>query len=267
MSRVSLGLLLDLVWSATRISLRSFDVTRSWRTLLVALGIGPCLQVVYLVGMSGTTQSDAARIRVAIAAALLSAAIAAVESTSIVLATSRYDGALAPVMLSTLPAFLVWVGQIIAATVVGAAAGLIGVGFTSLFFFGSGTSFPIVGSLVAVIVTSISTAGFGFAVGALSLQLRDSLLPASITVSVMFVLCGVVTPLSNYWGPFQIIANVVPLTQSTEAIDFLLRGDLASYAIRLGIALLIGVAWTVIGSIGWKMLDRRSRRSGSMELL
>lgn len=266
MNRVSLGILVNVIWSATRISLRSFDVTKSWRTLVVALGVGPCLQVVYLVGMSGAAHPEAARIRVAVAAALLSSAIAAVESTSIVLARSRYDGALAPVMLSTLPAFLVWAGHILAATAIGAAAGLIGVGFTSLFFLGSDTPFPFGWSLIAVIATSISSAGFGFAVGAFSLQLRDSLLPSSIMVSVMLVLCGVVTPLANYWGPFQILANFIPLTQCIAAIDFILRGELAAYAAWLGIALLAGAAWVAVGSIGWKLFDRRSRQTGSFEL-
>lgn len=266
MNRVSLGILVNVIWSAARISLRSFDVTKSWGTLLVTLGIGPCLQVVFLVGMSGAAHSEAARIRVAVAAALLSAAIAAVESTSIVLARSRYDGALTPVMLSTLPALLVWAGHIVASTAVGAAAGLIGVSFASLFFVGSDSAFPLVWILIAVIATSISSAGFGFAVGALSLQLRDSLLPSSIMVSVMLVLCGVVMPLANYWGVFQILANFIPLTQSIAAIDSILHGELAAYAAWLGMALLAGAAWVAIGVIGWRLFDRKSRQAGSFDL-
>ncbi|QHC55452.1 ABC transporter permease [Rathayibacter tanaceti] len=238
-------------------------MTRSLRAIIVSLAVGPCLQIVYLVGMSGAT--GGASVRVAIAALLLAGAVVAVESTAVTLATSRRDGVLSAVVLSTLPAALVWLGHVLAATGVGIVSGCAGLVLASILF-GPTADFPLVLSLLAVIVVSLASAGFGFAVAALSLRLRDALLRASIVVSLMILLGGVVAPISSYDAVARIPAYMFPLTSSVQAVDEFLVGHADRSLGLLCLSALTGAIWAVVGGVAWTWALRSSRTTGQLDL-
>ncbi|NQX15738.1 hypothetical protein [Rathayibacter sp. VKM Ac-2857] len=129
------------------VALRTFDATRTRRTLLVAVVLGPVLQVLYFAAVAGSRGSTS--LVVGAGASLLLATLTAVDAVTVSLIRMRYDAVLGSVLLSARPAVLLWSGVVLAAAVVGFAAGLVSLVW-ALLLFGQGVSWQVAAGTIAL---------------------------------------------------------------------------------------------------------------------
>lgn len=256
-----------LIGSSIRVALRSFDATRTARTLLVAAVVGPVLQVVYFAALA-TLPGRNPPIATAVTASLLVAAIGAVESVTVGVTRMRQDGVLPYVLVAPRSASVVWIGATIASGGVGLLAGL--VSLTAAFaLFGAGLSWEqYISSAGIIAVTAIASGGFGFAVGAMTLPVRNGLAWVVPIVGLMTVLGGIVAPTSELPAPALWIARLLPISFGTDAVRAILsEGSSGSAALAACGAFILGSLWFVAGHFGWGVAARRMRRSGTIDLL
>jgi ABC-type multidrug transport system permease subunit len=256
----------SLLGSSIRVAVRTFDATRTKRTFMVAIGLGPILQVLYLVAIAEPATASATIRTVSVTASLLTAAIAAVEAMTLTVNQARYDGTLPALMLSPRAGNTIWIGGTTAAAAAGLCAGLTSLTAASLIYGSSvGTYFA---AAVLMLVTAVASGGLGFAVGVLTLPFRSGLSWTVIVVGVMTVLGGVVAPVEDLPGPARMVSRTLPLSHATQAARMLVDHGMSTDAVlSAALGLVVGTVWFVIGVMSWALVARSSRERGTFDLL
>jgi ABC-type multidrug transport system permease subunit len=256
----------SLLVSSVRIALRTFDATRTKRTFMVAMGLGPILQVLYLVAIAEPAATNAAIRIVPVTASLLTATIAAVEAMTRTVNQARYDGILPALMLSSRTGNTIWIGGTTAAAAVGLCAGLTSLTAASLMCGGGAGTYLAVAALM--LVTAVASGGLGFAVGVLTLPFRSGLSWTVIVVGIMTVLGGVVAPVKELPGPARMVSHTLPLSYATQAARMLVEHGLSADALLSATpGLVAGAVWFAIGVMSWALVARSARERGTFDLL
>lgn len=255
-----------LVAASIVVALRSFDATRTRRTLLVAVMLGPVLQVLYFAAVAGSRGSPS--LVVGAGASLLLATLTAVDSVTVSLTRMRHDAVLGSILLSARPAVLLWSGVALAGAAVGFAAGLVSLVW-ALLLFGQGVSWQVAAGAIALTgCAALAGGGCGFAVGVLGLRSRDGLAWVGPFTAVLTVLGGVVAPVGELPPVVEAVARVLPLGYASDALRTLLgEGWTGALAVQSGAVVVLGAAWFGLGLLGWALARRALRRTGSTDLL
>jgi ABC-type multidrug transport system permease subunit len=256
----------SLLGSSIRVAVRTFDATRTKRTFMVAMGIGPILQVLYLVAIAAPAATNATIRTVSVTASLLTAAIAAVEAMTLTVNQARYDGTLPALMLSSRTGSTIWIGGTTAAAAVGLCAGLTSLTTAALICGGGVGAYLAVAALM--LVTAIASGGLGFAVGVLTLPFRSGLSWTVIVVGIITVLGGVVAPVEDLPGPARMVSHTLPLSHATRAARMLVEHGMSTDAVLSAtLGLVVGTVWFVIGVMSWALVTRSARERGTFDLL
>lgn len=120
--------------------------------------------------------------------------------------------------------------------------------------------------LLTILITTISTAGLGLVLGALSL----------ITVNVMFVnntvyflllaLSGANIPVEELPGWLQPLAQIIPLTRGIESVRRIAAGDsLADISGLLIGEMVIGAVYIALGYTVFRWFEFQARQRGTLE--
>jgi hypothetical protein len=244
------------------VAMRSFDATRTRRTLLVAVVVGPVLQVLYFAAVSAPT------IVIGAGASLLLATLTAVDAVTVSLTRLRHDAVLGSVLLSARPAVLLWSGVAIAAAGVGCAEGLVSLVW-ALLLFGQGVPWQVAAGAIGLTgCAALAGSGCGFAVGVLGLRSREGLAWVGPFSAILTVLGGVVAPVDELPPVVEAVARVLPLGYASDALRTLLgEGSIGALAVQTGAAVVLGAAWFGLGLLGWALARRTLRRTGGTELL
>lgn len=120
-----------------------------------------------------------------------------------------------------------------------------------------------VGMLVAV----IGTYGLGLAIAAFSInRYRISNLVYNLVFYTLVAIGGVNVPTSVFPGWVQGVAAVLPLHHALLGSRELLANGLTAVAMsELGAELTIGLAWMVVGLIGFRNVGEGGRRDGTLD--
>ena len=120
--------------------------------------------------------------------------------------------------------------------------------------------------MLTILITTISTAGLGLVLGALSL----------ITVNVMFVnntvyflllaISGANIPVDELPGWLQPISQIIPLTRGIESVRRIAAGDsLGDIAGLLAGEMLIGGVYIALGYTVFRWFEHQARVHGTLE--
>lgn len=123
------------------------------------------------------------------------------------------------------------------------------------------------GLILVILVTAISTCGFGLLLGSLSL----------ITVNIMFVnnfiyvslllLSGANVPLDKLPTWMQVLSEILPLTRGIAAARLSVQGATLQDMLPLLLGeLMIGCTYGILGFLGFKWLELQAKRLGTLEL-
>ena len=256
----------SVVPASVVVALRTIDATRTRRTLLVAVVVGPILQLLFLAAVAGPGRP--APLAVGVTASLLLAVLTPVDAVATALARMRQDEVLATVLLSARSAALLWLGPVLAGAAVGVPAGLVSLVVAVLLIDPVAGAEHAVGAIVLVCCAALAGSGCGLAVGVLGLRSRDGLAWVGPFAAVVTVLGGVVAPVDALPPALAAVARVLPLGQATDAARTLLaEGVTGGFALQTAAVVLIGGAWFGLGLLGWAAARRALRRTGGVELL
>ncbi len=113
---------------------------------------------------------------------------------------------------------------------------------------------------------AFSCTGIGFVFGSLSLVVRDGWMITSTFVSALYILSGVNFPVESLPSVLQPVAYALPLTRGVQAARLALQGaEPGAIASLLVGEVLVGAAYLVIGYVVFRMIERRSMSSGTLD--
>lgn len=200
-----------------------------------------------------------------------SAVLATAMETLLVIPTTtreRYSGTLPLLVASPSRLWPVFLGRSVqwlpsgvgTATV---ALFVVGPAFGVTFTFASG-----VAAFGLLLLVALTTYGYGLALAALVLRfMRLRNWATNLSYTVMMLICGVMVPVSFWPVWVQALAQVFPLTHALESIRHLEDGtsNPGRALMHIGIALLVALAWYVVGALSLERLASSGRRHGTIE--
>lgn len=119
----------------------------------------------------------------------------------------------------------------------------------------------------AIVVAALSTTGFGLLLGSVSLMVRDVYIVMNTAYLILLALAGVTVPvrLLPEWAVW--ITPLLPVSRSAEAARGALSGaSMHTVAGSLGIELLVGSGYMVLGFLVYRYLEVASRRCGQYDM-
>lgn len=119
---------------------------------------------------------------------------------------------------------------------------------------------------LCVLLVSISTAGFGLALGSVSLVYRDILLVANAFYFLLLLLAGVNFPVGRLPAALQFVSYALPMTRGIQAARLAVAGEgLQDVAGLLAAELAVGICYALIGFTLFRWLENRARQQGIRE--
>lgn len=116
------------------------------------------------------------------------------------------------------------------------------------------------------VVTAVSSAMFGLALGAVSMRTRDLWVGSNLVFNLMLLLCGTAVPLAALPGWLAAVGRALPVTGGIEATRRLVGGaGLPDVAGLIGREALNGVLYGALGYVLLRIFEMESRRRGSLD--
>jgi ABC-2 type transport system permease protein len=120
---------------------------------------------------------------------------------------------------------------------------------------------------LAVLLAAYACTGLGLLAAAIALLVRESAVLSNIIFGVLLVFCGVNVVLTEMPGWMAGVAQGLPLTRSIAAARNALAGSgLSDIGAELARELLLGTAYVVAGVVLLTLIERQSRRNGSLDM-
>jgi ABC-2 type transport system permease protein len=227
--------------------------------------IAPLFQILLFtyIGRAASLESDEFYV---IGNALQYGAIPCLFAMAAAIAGERWQQTLPMILATPAPRLPLFVGRALPVIANGFFVALFGLAAGGLIL---GIDVPA-GSVPAIVlataVSAYSCTGLGLVNAALGLRVRETAVLGNIIFGILLVFCGVNIPLDELPGWMSATAQVLPLTHSIEAARELADGvPLADVAGLLGIELLVGTAWAVVGYVLLRVFEFEARRRATLE--
>jgi ABC-2 type transport system permease protein len=122
--------------------------------------------------------------------------------------------------------------------------------------------------LLAIAVTTVSTAGLGLALGSLSLVTVNAIFFGNLIYFLLLAFCGVNIPLENMPEWVQVISNFLPITHGLEAAREIVKGSgFGEVSSLLAWELVIGMAYILLGYSFFRWIEFQARRRGTLDTM
>jgi ABC-2 type transport system permease protein len=119
---------------------------------------------------------------------------------------------------------------------------------------------------LVVVIAATSCTGLGMVTAALALRVRQTAVLSNIIFGLLLVFCGVNLPEANQPGWMAAVGSWLPLTHAIEAARAVVAGSgLGAVGAELLKELMIGAVYFAIGLSAISLLERESRRTGSLD--
>ncbi len=133
------------------------------------------------------------------------------------------------------------------------------------FLFDARIEGPILPALaVTVVLCVLAMSVVGFVVAAVFVEVRKAESVAEAVVAPLWLLSGVLIPVSALPGPAQVLSQLLPVTFAAEALRAATHSIWDVHAI--GACLALSLLYATLGWIGVNAAARSSRSRGGMHL-
>lgn len=253
---------------SARLAFKSLPEFSTWVTVVVRVLAVPAATSLFYLAISSGAGMAPLQAANAIAAAAGVGAVSAAVAASVLVAQDRFNGTLTYLMIAPYSRISAWTGRFILVAGFGLVMAVIGLS-VSLAITGQAFNLSQWAGIPAVLlVASLSSVGVGYALGAVSLRMRDSLLLANVAEYALPLLTGIVAPVSALPGGLEYVARLIPLTHAIEAGRTLVaNGVTSAFWMQLLAGALTGIVWFVVGWYAWKVLEKRARAAGNVDAL
>lgn len=120
---------------------------------------------------------------------------------------------------------------------------------------------------IVILITAFSTCGLGLMLGSLSLVTRNVMFVNNTVYFLLLILSGSNVVLSNLPGWMQVISNLIPLTRGIASARLIIAGgDLSEISGLIGVELLIGVGYILVGYILFRWFETQAKRRGTLDI-
>jgi len=204
---------------------------------------------------------------VVIGNAVQSVAITTLYAVSDIPGTEKHVGTLPTLMSTPSSLFSIFLGMAIFNIVSGFLAVGISLCYATFIFGVSFSSANYLSVIVVIILTVLSLAGMGMAIGGIGLRLRTSAIIANVVSYIGLVLCGVNFPISYLPGWLQSISYCLPLTYAVDAT----RGAVAGSTVfalwePISMMIILGLVYAVLSIVLFSFFEKSAKRSGSYDM-
>lgn len=256
---------------ACRVSLRSVYSFGTVPATVAQVVVTPVLNALLYLMLAWDVASDGGP--EGVAAAALAAAVGAcsaraIESTTTIFMSDRYEGALPFVLTASGRT-----GTVLAVRLIcGMGTGVVSCVPSLVVLWVSG-ALAVLGAAeaaalaVVVLASAAVSAAVGLLVYSVSLTAEDELLVLNVFGYVLPLACGSVAAVSSYPGPVQALCSLVPVSGVTEAVRALAEGDIVAALAAAGAAVALGAIWLIAGLVVLRVGERRQRRLGRADVL
>ncbi len=235
-----------------------------WAMQLFFMSLFQMAFFVYIVKFAGGEEIGIAF--VAVGNAIASVAYVAIFSVCNITGEEKQGGTLTPLLATPANRMAMFVGRAMFQVFNGIATVFIAL-FYAWAVFGvdfSMTNWPAL--IVVVVLTSLTTVGFGLMLSSFGLYLRTSMVIANIFLFIGLLFSGVNFPVTYLPDYLQPLAYIFPLTYGTEAAREAVSGTgLMGMADLLIAQIIVGTIALLIGYLIFKLFEDLSRRLGTMD--
>lgn len=200
--------------------------------------------------------------------AVLSTSVVCVFGGTMAVANERRYGTLSAVLLSPRSRTAIFLGRALpyAANAVLTATVVLAVG--CLLFGVEIAPSAWLPLLLVLAVAALSCAFFGLVLGAIGLRLRDLWLISNVSATVLILVSGVNVPAQELPAGLRALGDVLPLKHAAEAARDVASGTgLADVLPRLGVEVLLAVAYALLAAVLLRVFEREGRRSAALDVL
>lgn len=195
-----------------------------------------------------------------------SVATSTLYSTSNISSTEKHTGTLEPILYSPAKLFHIFLGK----SSFGITTGFVSVVISliyAVFIFGVDFGSANLGAIAVIsVLTCLSLAGMGLAIGSIGIYLRTASILASFFGYIGLLICGVNFPISYLPDWLQIFSYGMPLTYAVEAIRMAIGGaTISMMANPLMIMAVLGTLYLVISWFMFRFFEKISRRNGKTD--
>ncbi|MEV5673814.1 ABC transporter permease [Streptomyces sp. NPDC052503] len=120
------------------------------------------------------------------------------------------------------------------------------------------------GMVLAAVVTTLSMGAFGLLVAALFVQARRAESMASPMIAPLWMVSGILVPVSSLIEPLRPVSRVLPMSWGAEAVRAAAAGS--PYLQALAWCAVTGVVYLFVGSWAINTVAKRSRHKGEINL-
>jgi ABC-2 type transport system permease protein len=227
----------------------------------------PVFQIVFFVylGRSNGQEPDSFFI---VGNAIQACAMASVYGTVMVIANDRFFGTLPFVLASPADRVALFFGRAAPLVANGLLISVLGFVAGRVLFDYSPTGSSLPELLLVLAVVAASCTAFGLVLGTAGLRVREPILVAGLSYSLLLLLCGVNVPSDELPRALELVGSVLPLTHGIEAARELATGASLGDVSDLVVAeVVIGATYAAIAFALFRLLELRARREGSLELV
>jgi ABC-2 type transport system permease protein len=227
--------------------------------------VTPLFQILLFVYIGRTAQLESDEFYV-IGNAIQYAAVPCLFGITFTISGERYQQTLAFVLgtpAARLPLFL---GRSLPVILNGAFVAALSLALSSLLL---GIDIPASAVLpigLVLLVTSLSCTGLGLVMAGIGLRVRETATLLNIVFGLLLVFTGANVPLDELPGWMAAAAEAIPMTHGIEAARELADGaTLGDVADLIGLELLIGVVYGVVGFATLRFFERQSYRHATLD--
>ena len=178
----------------------------------------------------------------------------------------RQFGTLSYVLGSPAPRMPVFVGRSLFYILDGFVVTLLGMAIAAGIFRMDLSRLNVWALALSVLLVAITSTGLGFLFGSISLVSRDGWMITSTFISALYILVGVNFPVQSLPSVLQPVAYGLPLTRGIMAARLALQGaEAGAIGELLAGEVLVGVAYILVGYLCFRLIERRSMDSGTLD--
>ncbi|MEJ7569067.1 MAG: ABC transporter permease [Gaiellaceae bacterium] len=225
----------------------------------------PLFQIVFFVylGRSNGQEPDSFFI---VGNAVQSCAMASVYGAVMVIANDRLFGTLPFVVASPANRFALFFGRAAPLVVNGLLISVFGFLVSRVLFDYRPVSSALPELFFVLVIVVASCTAFGLVLGTAGLRAREPILVASLTYSLMLLLCGVNVPVDQLPAGLEAVGRILPLTHGIAAARELATGaELGDVAGSILAEVAIGIAYATVAFVLFRVVEARARRDGTLE--
>jgi ABC-2 type transport system permease protein len=199
---------------------------------------------------------------------LLIPASGGLAGVTLAIGDERQYGTLSYVLGSQAPRLPIFLGRALFYILDGFVTSLLGIAIAAGIFHLDASHINFGMLALAILLIAATSSGLGFLFGSISLITRDGWMITTTFISALYILIGVNFPVQALPGVLRTLSEGLPLTRGIMAARMALEGaGWSGISGLVGGEVLVGAFYVVAGYVCFRMIERRSMRSGTLDAI